>query len=93
MDEFRQESLGFGKEGTVCLVVCTGFSVEDVSVAPSPRDVRIYLEGSSTEGGRSDLEGIPALEITHPSSQQQSRDAERAADPEVSPPLHPEQQQ
>lgn len=70
-----------------------GSPVEEASIAPSPRDLRIYLEGSSTEEGRSDLQGIPVLEITHPPSLQQSRDAERAADPEVTPPLHSEQRQ
>lgn len=69
-----------------------GSSDEGVPVALSPRNLRISLEGSGTGEKRSGLEGILTLEITHPSSQRQSKDPGRVADPQVSPSFDPEQQ-
>ncbi|XP_027481606.1 glucose-6-phosphatase 3 isoform X4 [Zalophus californianus] len=69
-----------------------GSSDEGVPVNLSPRNLRISLEGSGTGEKRSGLEGILTLEITHPSSLQQSKNGGRVADPQVSPSFDPEQQ-
>lgn len=59
----------------------TGDADEGVSVALSPRNLGISLEGSGTGEKRSGLEGILTLMITHPSSQQHSKKPGRVADP------------
>lgn len=61
-------------------------------VAFSPRHLQISLEGSGTGREKSGPEGILALAITCPSSQQQSKNPGRTADPQVSPSHDPEEQ-
>lgn len=51
------------------------------------------LEGSGTGGEKSGPEGTLALDITCPSSQQQSKDPGHTADPQVSLSHDPEEQQ
>lgn len=82
-EEFKQESLGLGGEGVYRLASCVckhrgplqhqpgmpGSPEQGLSLAFSPRDLEIFLEGSCTGGERSGLEGILARDITYPSSQ------------------------
>lgn len=70
-----------------------GFPEQGLSLAFSPRQLQISLEGSGTGGEKSGPEGILALDITCPSSQQQRTEPGRTADPHVCLSHDPEEQQ